>query len=176
MTTPIIFSDRLVLRPFGGEDANAAFRLWFSQPDVAKYMFWETHSDISETQTWILDELDSINDDDWYRFAVESNDDHRLMGTVLLYYEKELSSWEIVYFFGCEYWNNGFTTEAIQVLISFAKEKLRLERIVARVALENKASVRVLEKLGFKKDKSIAYATNGGTVVLNGLLYSLPLI
>ena len=86
MTTPIIFSDRLVLRPFGGEDANAAFRLWFSQPDVAKYMFWETHSDISETQTWILDELDSINDDDWYRFAVESNDDHRLMGTVLLYY------------------------------------------------------------------------------------------
>ena len=81
-----------------------------------------------------------------------------------------------MYFFGCEYWNNGFTTEAIQVLISFAKEKLRLERIVARVALENKASVRVLEKLGFKKDKSIAYATNGGTVVLNGLLYSLPLI
>lgn len=176
MTTPVVVSERLILRPFREGEALAAFQLWFSQPDVAKYMFWKTHSDIKETEDWLLDEISSIDDDDWYRFAVERIEDQQLLGTVLLYYEEELEGWEIVYCFAREFWNQGYATESIQTIISFAKEQLELEKIFARVALVNMASRKALEKLGFCHSGRIVYTCNGGNSVLPGLLYCLFLL
>ncbi|WP_242865991.1 GNAT family N-acetyltransferase [Desnuesiella massiliensis] len=39
MKTPILETDRLLLRPFYMEDAQAVFDCWESDPDVSKYMF-----------------------------------------------------------------------------------------------------------------------------------------
>lgn len=175
MITPILYSNRLVMRPFRPEDAATAYQLWFSRPDVAKYMFWKMHSNFQETQEWLLDEISSIDDPDWYRFAVERIDDHQLIGTVLLYYEEELSTWKIAYCFAQIFWNQGFATESLRCVISFAKERLLLERVVARYALENKASGRVLEKLGFCHEKDVKYICNNGRTVFPGALCSLTL-
>ncbi len=175
MITPTLYSDRLILRPFQAKDLVPAYQIWFSQPDVAKYMFWKRHDSLQETQAWLSEELSSVKDADWYRFAVENHVTHQLLGTILLYYEEELSEWEIAYCFGRCYWNQGFATESLNRVITFAKESLHLEKIVARYATENTASGRVLEKLGFCFEKSIAYYCNGGTTLLPGALCSLTL-
>ena len=112
MITPILHSKRLVLRPFRPEDSVSAYELWFSQPDVAKYMFWKMHDDVQETQKWIADEISWIGEPDWYRFAVEKTEAHQLIGTVLLYFEEEIDDWEVAYHFARDYWNQGFATEA----------------------------------------------------------------
>lgn len=39
MRTPILETDRLVLRPFKEDDVTDVFECWESDPDVAKYMF-----------------------------------------------------------------------------------------------------------------------------------------
>jgi len=46
------------------------------------------------------------------------------------------------------YWGNGFATEAANSLIKYCFEELKLHRIEAGCAVDNLASVRVLEKLG----------------------------
>ena len=46
MKTPILESERLMLRPFQADDAVNVFACWESDPDVAKYMFWTSHNDI----------------------------------------------------------------------------------------------------------------------------------
>ncbi|MGN0400969.1 MAG: GNAT family N-acetyltransferase [Acetatifactor sp.] len=92
MKTPILETDRLILRPFRQEDTKAVFECWVSGPDVAKYMFWTSHKDIEKTKEWILFELGQIEKQDWYRFAVVVKNTDELIGTALIYYEKEVEN------------------------------------------------------------------------------------
>ena len=81
MNTPILETDRLILRPFKEDDVRDVFECWESDPDVAKYMFWTSHNDIEKTREWIVFELGQIEKQDWYRFAIVLKDTNTLIGT-----------------------------------------------------------------------------------------------
>lgn len=51
-----------------------------------------------------------------------------------------------------EYNGKGYTTEALQLVVDFAFNELKLHRIEAGAMPDNIASIRVLEKAGFKKE------------------------
>jgi ribosomal-protein-alanine N-acetyltransferase len=53
------------------------------------------------------------------------------------------------FYFGRKHWGQGLASEAAAAFIEFGWEELQLSRIVATVQVENGASVRILEKLGF---------------------------
>ena len=97
MITPILETERLILRPFKETDAIDVFECWESDSEVAKYMFWTSHNDIEKTKEWIAFELGQIEKDDWYRFAIELKDTNELIGTALIYYEDEVQRWERLY-------------------------------------------------------------------------------
>jgi len=175
MKTPILETERLLLRPFKSSDAKAVFDCWESDPDVAKYMFWSSHNDIEKTKEWIDFEIGQIDKDDWYRFALVLKDTGELIGTGLIYYEDEVSCWEIGYNLGKSFWGYGYTTEAMQKIIAFANEKLHIKEIVGRYAKENPASGNVMKKLGFKYEKDIPYECNEGTVLREGVQCRLML-
>lgn len=120
MRTPILETERLKLRPFKVEDAQEVFDCWESDPDVAKYMFWSSHNDIEKTIRWTLKEQEKIEDDTWYRFAIVKKDGNVLMGTGLIYYEEEVNCWEVAYNLGKRYWGNGYVTEAMKEILTFA--------------------------------------------------------
>lgn len=50
------------------------------------------------------------------------------------------------------YWNKGYTTEALAKLLEFAFHELGLHRVEAGCAVENMASVKVLEKAGMIRE------------------------
>lgn len=54
------------------------------------------------------------------------------------------------YWIGVEHWGNGYATEAAQSVLSHVFEKDKFELITTDYKLDNVASRRVLEKLGFK--------------------------
>lgn len=54
-----------------------------------------------------------------------------------------------------EHWNNGFATEMGQALVKIGFEQLGFESIVCFTQPTNKASQRVIEKSGFKYEKTI---------------------
>lgn len=68
---------------------------------------------------------------------------------------------EIGYYIGSEFQGKGFTSESVVLLCDFAFTQLGYNTIDAVVHPENKASQRVLEKVGFKKsgkrDKRILF-------------------
>lgn len=82
---------------------------------------------------------------------------------------------EIAYNLGKKYWHKGYASEAMQTIIQFAKEKLQLKEIVARVVKENIASIKVIEKLGFQYEKDIPFLCNNGTICRKGIQYRLYL-
>lgn len=169
MKTPVLETKRLLLRPFNQEDVNEVFACWESDPDVAKYMFWTSHNNIEKTKSWIQFEIGQIEKQDWYRFAIVLKDTNELIGTALIYYEEEVACWEIGYNLGKKYWGNGYTTEAMQAVLVFAKEKLAIAEIVGRYATENVASGNVMKKLGFQYEKDIPYPCNEGAVMRKGI-------
>ncbi len=57
--------------------------------------------------------------------------------------------WEIGYWIGKPFWGQGFVSEAAQGLIRWAEENLSVTRFVSGHIVDNPASGRVLEKLGF---------------------------
>ena len=175
MKTPILHTKRLRLRPFEESDAQAVFKCWESDPDVAKYMFWRSHNDIKKTKKWISFEMGQITKADWYRFAIVLKETKELMGTGLLYYEKEVNGWEIGYNLGKKYWRYGYATEAMARILQFAGATLQIQEIVGRYAKENRASGNVMQKLGFQYDKDIPYVCNGGTVRREGVQVRLYL-
>ena len=169
MNTPILETERLILRPFKEDDAINVFECWESDPDVAKYMFWTSHNDIEKTKEWISFELGQIEKQDWYRFAIVLKDTNELIGTALIYYEEEVECWEIGYNLGKKYWNKGYTTEAMRKVIDFAGKQLKISEIVGRYAKENTASGNVMKKLGFNYEKDIPYECNNGAVKREGI-------
>ncbi len=59
---------------------------------------------------------------------------------------------EIHYSILPEFWGKGYATEAVHALLAFGFNGLDLHRIEAGVAIENVASIRVLEKTGMIKE------------------------
>lgn len=173
MKTPVLETDRLLLRPFKEDDAETVFDCWESDPEVSKYMLWTSHNDRNRTKEWIIKELGKIDKDDWYRFALILKATGELIGTGLIYFDEEGSVWDIAYNLGRNYWGKGYTTEAMKKIIQFGKEELEVKEIIAAHANENTASENVIKKLGFQYEKDIPYECNGGTVMRKGKFYRL---
>lgn len=175
MKTPKLTTERLILRPFSPGDADEVFACWESDPDVARYMFWSSHNDKSKTLRWVKEELEKIDADDWYRWAVVSKESGQLLGTGLIYWEEEYGKFEIAYNLGKKAWGQGYTTEAMREILRFAKNELNITEVVGRHAEENTASRRVLEKLGFRYVRDIPYVCNEGKTTYRGREYLLTL-
>ena len=56
------------------------------------------------------------------------------------------------------FWRQGLASEIIGALVSIVFERLRLPDLVGFALPENRASVRILEKLGFRYEKDIVHA------------------
>ena len=57
---------------------------------------------------------------------------------------------ELGYFLNASYWGRGLMTEAVTCLSDLALTAMGMDRIILIAHLENKASIRVAEKSGFK--------------------------
>lgn len=62
---------------------------------------------------------------------------------------------ELGYVIGRKYWGKGFTTQAVKLALCLGFQELQIHRIEALVYPENKASQRVLEKVGFVQEATL---------------------
>lgn len=59
---------------------------------------------------------------------------------------------EIGYELSREYWAKGIASEAVQAILNYGFEQVRLHRIEALIDPPNKTSLKLVERLGFKKE------------------------
>lgn len=60
-------------------------------------------------------------------------------------------TWEIGYHIGAAYTKNGYATEAVKAFLPVIMPKLGISQMAGICLLENKASIKVLERCGFIK-------------------------
>jgi RimJ/RimL family protein N-acetyltransferase len=79
---------------------------------------------------------------------------------------------EIGYWVAEEYWGKGIATEAINKIVNHIFQNTEIVRLYAPVFSPNKASVRVLEKCGFKIEGVHQKAIYKNGVFFNELIYA----
>ena len=88
-----------------------------------------------------------------FEFVIELRESQRIAGIVSLHRVDWLrAAAGLGYWVRRSEWNKGIASEASNGALGHAIAGLRLHRIEALVALENKASQRVVEKLGFVRE------------------------
>ncbi len=88
-----------------------------------------------------------------YIFCLDLVETNQFIGLIALNMGKpNYKTAEVWYKIHLNYWNKGYTTEALTKLLDFAFNNLELHRIEAGCEVENIASIKVLEKVGMIRE------------------------
>lgn len=86
-----------------------------------------------------------------YSFAVERLEDNEYIeGCGINYVDWKNSRAEVGIFLGKPFWNKGYGTDAMRVLVNFIFNEMNLNKISLNVYSFNERAIRSYEKVGFK--------------------------
>jgi RimJ/RimL family protein N-acetyltransferase len=91
------------------------------------------------------------------RWAAVYKPTGKVIGFAGLKYLDDVGEVDLGYRFFKEYWGRGLATEASRAILTHGFGTLRLQRVIGIADVENKASMRVLEKVGFTLEKLTSY-------------------
>lgn len=147
---PEICTERLLLRlPRMSDDADVF--AYARDPEVARHTLWEPHESIAQTRAFLAYVAEQHRTGRAFIWAIVDRSNIRVIGTIgLTSYIAQHARAELGFAIARPYWNQGYTTEAVRAVLTFAVHDLGLNRIEAFCKVENIASARVMEKAGMR--------------------------
>ena len=133
----MIATERLSIRPLKPDDRAGMLALW-SDPANERVGDDATPEQI---RAWA----------EGVPWGVWESESGELVGDCSLFFADEHGEWELAYGLRRDRWGRGYATEAARGCVRYGFQELGLEKIVADVDSENRASVSVLEKCGFER-------------------------
>lgn len=140
---------RLILRPFVEDDAEAAFR-WFGDPEVMRFIPTGADDSVEKTRQRLARYREHQARHGFSKWIVRERDSGVAVGDSGLRLE-EPERIDLGFRFARPYWGRGFATEVARAWVRAAFTNFRLARLTAFAHRENLASLRVLEKVGFRR-------------------------
>lgn len=158
-----IETSRLILRPFNALDAIDIAAV-LGDPDVMQHIGRGRAKTFEETVDYLAYQLRHDAAYGYSLWAMVRKEDRRVIGQCGLWHLDGTGEVDLAYTLAQEFWGQGYATEASIAWLDYAfaprietDEKrgsgLGLDRIVAIAKPENRASVRVLEKLGMRYER-----------------------
>ena len=147
-------SARLWLRPFQDSDLET-FLAYRNDPLVAQYQSWNVPYP-RESGVQFFEQLKAAHPNtqgEWYQVALELKSTGELIGDVafctLVYDDRQAL---MGYSLARPFWHAGYAFEAVTCLLRYLFEERTLHRVIAECDVENVASWKLLEKLGFRRE------------------------
>lgn len=168
MTLPlpviIMTTERLRLRRFLSGDGAAMYDL-NSDPEVLRYTGDLPFADLAEAEAFVIS-YDQYVRYGLGRWVVTDKTSGDFLGWCGLKYSPELDETDLGFRFFRREWNKGYATESARACIEYAFGRLGLHRLVGRAMQDNSASIRVLEKAGFRYWKDFDFEGYPGVYYL----------
>ena len=147
---PVLRTARLILRAFTPHDVHDVFE-YASAEEVALYTTFKAHQSLEESYFFLLHvALPSYKRGDIGPYALEY--EGKVIGAVEL---RKMSSSirthvrELGIVLHKKYWRKGFIQEATRKIIAHAFKDPHIYRILATIEVDNKNSIKTVERLGF---------------------------
>ena len=153
-------TERLLLRPGWREDAPALYRAICDERVVRNLGSAPWPYRLEDAEAFLASERDPAHP----AFVIFRRTEAapELVGTIGLGSRPGDGRTELGYWIARRYWNRGYASEAGHAVLRLAREGLRLRRLSAGHFVDNPASGRVLEKLGFRRTGEISERFSAG--------------
>ena len=148
-TFPWLETERLILREIRPEDRQAIFRN-FSDADVTRWFFPEPYTRIEQADEIIQAFREDFEQRAGLTWALVLKDSQALVGTCG-YAELEIGvRGEIGFDLAQAHWRQGLMSEALQAVIAYGFDVLRLGKIEVHTYSTNVPAIGLASKLGFE--------------------------
>lgn len=147
---------RLVLRRFHRRDADALTEsVQSSLPELGRYLPWARPGYSRDDGTaFVRDSVEAWRTGRAHDFTIRATDDEiRHLGNASIWFvSRQGRTGEIGYWVRTDRTAQGIATEVTGRLIDAGFEQMGMHKLMLRIAVGNRASERVAEKLGFTRE------------------------
>ncbi len=146
--TPVLKTERLILRPFKVSDYSDMYNNWVSDPLVTKFLSWEPYKSPDSAKETLTAWCEGYKDPKTYNWAIEI--DGNVIGSlsVITIHDRHEYA-ELGYCMSRAYWNNGIMTEAVSAVVDYLFGEIGVNSVRISHAVKNPGSGRVAQKCGF---------------------------
>lgn len=149
---PTLTTPRLRIRWLTADDVPTLFEI-FSDPEVMAYWSSPPLADRSAAEKLLAEIHELAAAGTLFQWGIARREDDAVIGTCTLSsLNAEHRRAELGYAVARAHWGNGYGPEAADAVIRYAFDALGLHRLEADVDPRNHASIRCLERLGFRKE------------------------
>ena len=160
-----IETDRLTIRSFVESDIPA-YAAIVADPEVTKFLGDGSPHTYEQATEYVRHCIQYETREGLSRYAVVLRETGELIG--LCGFLRENGAIDFGWRYARSAWGNGYATEAAAAVLDYGMNTLQLTGIIADAAVENIASLRVIQKIGME---FVTYDEYGGR---KGVLYRQP--
>lgn len=145
--TKTIKTERLTLRKFTVNDAQAMFDNWASDERVTRFLTWLPHESPKATKQLLEAWCANYENPDYYNWVIEF--EGKAIGNISVVQISDRSEYSELGYCMCHaFWGKGIMTEAAKAVIDFLFAEVGVNRVGISHAVKNPASGRVAQKCG----------------------------
>ena len=151
-----IETDRLLLRPILLSDAQSLYEI-VSDKDVLNYLAGlPEYTGVEMAVDYISGKLEKkYKNKDFYDWAVVLKSENKMIGRISVYKQDDYRRMaDLVWQLNANYRNKGYISEGVKAVINHLFE-IGFERIEAFADVENKASTKVMAKVGMQYEGTL---------------------
>jgi ribosomal-protein-alanine N-acetyltransferase len=144
-----MYTERLYMRQLRYDDVDSYYEI-MKKDEVGMWLASSNGKTYPETKSLIENYSKHWKERGYGVWGVLDRQSKELFGHCGLNFLKETGEVELLYAFDPKYWGHGYATESGIASLEYAFRKLRLDRIIALAKPDNKKSINVIHKTGFK--------------------------
>lgn len=149
-TSRILITERLTLRKLSKNDAAQILQLR-SDTEINKFLERKPSKTVEDASNFIISIIENESDALFY-WAITKTGEDKLIGTICLFdFASDSKKCEIGYELLTEYHGQGIMLEAARKVLEYAIKTKGLKTIDAQTHRDNQSSIKLLQKLNFKK-------------------------
>lgn len=147
----ILETSRLILRAWTLADAAKLFEIC-SDAEVMKHLgTGKPYETVEQADDFLHWAVKYQKENGFCRWAVLKKETEEIVGSCGFARPHRTEEIELGYLLARKFWGEGLATEAAAACLKYGFEKLKFKEVIAMTDLENVASQKVLEKIGFVK-------------------------
>lgn len=181
VNTTVILTDRLRLMPAHRDAADDLYRLLKGNEGrrITDNLVWDGPESLSDVVEWGTTSEEATFSDWGHHWSIHDLDGRHsgapgtAMGAIGIMPSTHLARGDLGYWLGERYWGQGLMSEAAEAVVMHGFAVMGLSKIDAGVYPWNRASSRLLERIGFTREGHIRAAYLKRGTLVDSIVYGL---